>query len=337
MNNAYKDKKMDIPLAAPSHTSDPSPVPLTLEEAFHSTFHNKFRFDDFLNLDVSTEYTKLQDKDIYKPSDKLKKYLRFLNSFVFDDALINENVVHSYKKGKSPYTAITSHANNTYFFKTDLINFFHSVEKSDVENIFDENLSTVKIIDLKKYKQQILNLVCIENVLPIGFPTSPNITNTFLLNFDNDLEHYCNLNEIIYTRYSDDIIMSSKEKGNLKGIEEIVEGKIRENFSDKIQLNHKKTKHTHKGNKVTLLGINLLPSGKITADIKDKKEIESTFYYFINDKEKFESCIENFFGGKKTSLSAKLNYIKSIDKNFSDKLRKKYGNFVVDYFSNNPE
>lgn len=314
-----------IPTASPSNS-------ISLESAFDSTFHNKYSFSDFLNLKIEDEYQKLEHKGIFIPSPKLKKYLRFLNSFVFDHATTNTNVVHSYQKGKSAYTAVYQHAQNNYFFKTDLKNFFKSIKLIDIKDVIEKNLNNTSIIDIKDHEKSILNLVCVEDQLPIGFPTSPNITNTFLSPFDNQLEKFCLEKNLTYTRYSDDIIISSKEKENLENIHTKIDEYLYIYSSKNFKINPKKTRYMHKGNKISLLGINLLPTGKITVDAKEKEKIETTFHFFINDKEKYLDCILNFYNGKESSLSATLSYIFSIDKTYSDKLRKKYGNFIVDNF-----
>jgi len=314
-------------------TSATSPLDsISLESAFDSTFHNKYSFSDFLNLKIEDEYQKFERKEIFIPSLKLKKYLRFLNSFVFDNATTNTAVVHSYQKGKSPYTAVLQHSQNNYFFKTDLKNFFKSIKLIDIKNVIENNLNNTSILDLKTYEENILKLVCVEDQLPVGFPTSPNITNTFLVSFDNQLEIFCKEKSLTYTRYSDDIIISSKEKDALENIHNTVDEYIEKYSSKNFKTNPKKTKYMQKGSKISLLGINLLPTGKITVDSKEKEKIETTFHFFINDKIKYAACLTKFFDGKEASLSATLSYICSIDKTYSDKLRKKYGNFIVDNF-----
>ena len=306
---------------------------LSLQKAFDSTFHHKLDFNDLLQLDLTQEYKTLQKRNklILNPSPKLRKYLHFLNSFVFDYAKVNTDVVHSYRRGRSAYTAILKHANSKYFFQTDIQDFFYSITSQNIENILDANLSDIPICDISTFKYQLLNLVTVNNILPVGFPTSPNISNTCLYIFDNALENYCLKQGIIYTRYSDDIILSSNEN-NLNNIQDIVSEKLNYFFGDRFQLNPHKTKHTHKGKKVKLLGMVILPSGKVSVDIKVKKQLEILLHFYINDKEKFSDYLEKHYDSNLSIISGKLNYINTIDKSYLNKLRKKYGNFVVDTF-----
>ncbi|MGZ8226378.1 MAG: reverse transcriptase domain-containing protein [Methylococcaceae bacterium] len=310
------------------------PPCLTLQEAFDSTFHDKLNFNDFLNLDVKKECKSfsINNKLIINPSPTLKKYLRFLNNFVFDYAKINTEVVHSYRKGKNAYTAVEKHANSKYFFQTDINNFFNSIAAEDIEFIFDNNLADTPISDIGNYRANVLNLVSIDGVLPVGFSTSPSISNTCLYTFDNTLECYCHSKDIVYTRYSDDIILSSNNRDALKTANEIILEQLNLFYNGRISLNSHKTKHTHKGEKIKLLGMVILPSGKISVDMKLKKQLEILLYFYINDQDRFADYLKNHYHGDLSKISGQLNYINSIDSSYLNKLRKKYGNYIVDTF-----
>ncbi|OGT79953.1 MAG: hypothetical protein A3I13_02600 [Gammaproteobacteria bacterium RIFCSPLOWO2_02_FULL_47_50] len=307
---------------------------LLLKEAFNSTFHKKLNFDDLLNLEIINEYTSfnIRNKQILNPSEKLKKYHRFLNSFIFDYAKINTSVVHSYRKEKTAYTAVSVHANSKYFFQSDINDFFNSITATDIKNVLNSNLDDSPISDIVNYKDQLINIVTVNNILPIGFSTSPNISNTCLYNFDNSLETYCNERDINFTRYADDIILSSNTKESMVGIEEIVSKILNEFFNDRFVLNQHKTKRLRKGNKVKLLGMVILPSGKVTVDMKLKKQLEILLHFYINDKDKFSDYLGKVYSGKLSTISGQLNYINTVDKNYLNKLRKKYGNYIVDLF-----
>lgn len=304
---------------------------ISLQEAFDSTFHHKLDFDDFLNLNLIQEYQLLSNAKV-NPSLKLKKYLRFLNSFVFDYAKININVVHSYRHEKSTHTAVVPHCNSKFFFQTDIKDFFHKITRLDVEKILDTALDNVPIHDIHQYKYQLLNITTIDDILPVGFPTSPNISNSFLFSFDNALEDYCIKNEIIYTRYSDDIFLSSNDKNSLMSIQDTISDYLNKFYGGRVKINIYKTKHTQKGNKIKILGMVILPSGKISVDIKLKKQLEILFHFYINDRKKFDDYLKNKYQGDFSKISGQLNHINTIDKSYLDKLRKKYGNFIVDSF-----
>lgn len=266
------------------------------------------------------------------PSLKLKKYLRFLNSFIFDYAKINTNVVHSYRRDKSTYTAVIPHCHSKFFFQTDIKNFFYNITRKDVEKILNMSCDDSPINDIYQYKSHLLSVTTIDDVLPVGFPTSPNISNGFLFDFDNALEGYCLENDIIYTRYADDIILSSNTKDFFPTIQNTISDYLNELYEGRIKINLCKTKRTQKGNKIKILGMVILPSGKISVDIKLKQQIEILFHFYINDKDKFSDYLRKHYQGDFRKISGQLNYINTIDNSYLDKLRKKYGNFIVDSF-----
>jgi len=304
---------------------------LSLQEAFDFAFHHKFTFSDFIKLNVEQECQKLGPK-IFSPSPKLKKYHRFLNKYIFDYAKINENVVYSYRQDKSPFDAVIKHAENKHFFQTDIKDFFNSINANDIEIVINNNLNSTAISDIQNYKYQILRLTTIQDRLPIGFSTSPNISNSCLFSFDNELEAFCIDQDITYTRYSDDIILSSNYKNTLEDAKGFIAHKLNLFYGNRIIINPKKTKFTHKGGKIKLLGLVILPSGKVSVDMKMKNHLEILLHFYINDRERYADYLKNIYDGDPAKISGQLNYINAVDSSYLDKLRKKYGNFIVDVF-----
>jgi len=306
----------------------------SLEEVFVSTFHNKYQFSDFLSFSIFTEVKTftIGNKTIYGLSKKLKAFQRFLNAFIFEYSLINEDVVYSYRKGKNTLDAIKPHASNKFFFQTDILNFYSNISQTDIEKVISFNLGNIPINDIDIYRNRIFEIVTIDGKLPIGFATSPLISNSCLLSFDNALQAYCLKHEITYTRYSDDLIFSTSNDAALFDFEITVTKFLNKYFDSSLVLNPTKTKHTHKGKKVKLLGLVILPTGRITIDIKVKRKVEALLHFYINDKKKFTELAGDGYEAGLEKISGQLNYINMIDPKYLDKLRKKYGNTLVDMF-----
>ena len=306
----------------------------SFQDVFTSNFHHKYSFSDFLSFNVleNIEKYNLKNRTIFKPTQKLKTFQRFLNTCIFEFANVNSNVVYSYRKGKSTLDAVRQHANNKYFFKTDIANFFESIDKVQIKKLLNENLDNVPIKDISDYQNRLFELVTIDGILPVGFSTSPLISNSCLFNFDNELAQFCEQHELIYTRYSDDIIISTCSKTGLESIDDVVVLLLEKHFYGKLTLNSAKTKFTHKGNKLKFLGLVVLPTGRVTVDGSTKKRIESLIHFYINDKSRFLSAVGGNYEAGLTSISGQLNYINMIDSEYLNKLRRKYGNAIVDMF-----
>ena len=115
----------------------------SLREIFISTFHEKMSFQDFIQLDVGSEFQKfnLKRRTLYAPSPKLKQIHRFLNNTIFEFADYNTDVVFSYRKGVNIRDAVEKHSDNNFFFQTDLSNFYSNIHESDVSRALSNQLN----------------------------------------------------------------------------------------------------------------------------------------------------------------------------------------------------
>ncbi|MCD6653267.1 MAG: reverse transcriptase family protein [Sulfurovum sp.] len=307
----------------------------SLETAFNSYFHNKHSFQDFLNININNEYTQIfYSKNTFSPSKKLKQFQQFLNLFIFDHLNINKDVVFSYRKGVSTIDAIKPHKNKKFIYTTDIQSFFTHIETEKIKHIILENKNNYIIIeeDIEKYIDNILSLVTYKNVLPIGAPTSPKISNAYLLRLDNLVQEYCEKNEIIFTRYSDDFIFSSDSKEKLINLDDTLEDFLKQSEYLNLTINRKKTKLQRQGSNITLLGLTITPQGHITVNKKIKNDLEILLHFYLTDKSKFNDVFESNYSSKIEKVSGIISHINSIDKTYISKLRKKYGSYIVNSF-----
>ena len=312
-----------------------------------STFHEKMSFKDFLRLDVKSEFHKIvqSKRTIYAPSPKLKQIHRFINKTVLEFADYNSDVVYSYRKGVSIRDAVEKHSNNNFFFQTDFSNFYGSVHLANVNSSLNKQLSNTLVSDIECYINRIVDVTVVDNHIPAGFATSPLLSNICLFDFDNKLFDYCQVRGLTYTRYSDDVIVSGAAPEFTGDIENVISEMLKSYVNSDIKINKSKTKINKKGHDFKILGFNILPNGIVTIPSADKKEIESLLYFYLTDKEKFENYFENLAIHKQldlsdkslqeyaiSTLSGKLIAFNSMDKNYISKLRRKYGNTVIDMF-----
>jgi retron-type reverse transcriptase len=122
--------------------------------------------------------------------------------------------------GKSVKTGAEQHLGNKTVLCMDISNFFPSIENNDVARVFAYLLSKLdkKIPGMfdpatKQFDLNILTkLTTYNGSLPQGAPTSPAIANIFCLNLDKILTEWSKKNNLIYTRYADDLTFSHKDK-----------------------------------------------------------------------------------------------------------------------------
>lgn len=319
------------------------------QKVFQSYFHNKYSFDTFLYTKLIESYNFKSNnfqthlvlsyikkdkltKQLVPKSKELREYHTFLNNILFKYMNVNE-CVYSYKENRSVLNAVSLHKDSASYFKTDIKNFFKSINRELVLKCLINNISRYPINEnVKDYLENIIDLVVYDNHLPVGFVTSPSISNAILYDFDNVLEKYCKTHNIIYTRYSDDLIFSSNNYKTLQNLHNVITHTLNSLYGDSFILNQEKTHFLDKTNQVILLGLVITPDGHITVNRYLKEDIKQLLYFYMNDKEKFNTFLKLRYSDSIVKAYGSLNYINDIDKNFVQKLRTKYGNYIVDKF-----
>lgn len=306
----------------------------SLQHLFDAMHHGKYEFQDFLHGDIASGYESIQVKQrsVYRPNKKLKAYLVFLNTFIFEYFPINERVVYSYRKGVNPHEVAFPHAHNRAFFQTDIENFFGSIDRALVKSTIVSHKDRVPVSDLCSYVERILDFTTIDDALPIGFPTSPPISNACLTPFDDEFENYCLGSDLVYTRYADDIFVSGKCRGDLSTAEQELNKLLTHHFDGNMRLNRKKRKLTTVGRKTKMLGMVILPNGQVTIDMEVKRKVEVLLYFFIHRRDKFLDLSDGDLDAGVQKLSGYINYINTADGSYLEKLKRKFGITVIDSF-----
>jgi RNA-directed DNA polymerase len=309
-----------------------------LESLFRAMYHDKFDFQDFVSGDIASNYEiahyKKHDKtrEVLKPNKKLKAFHTFLNLFLFERLPVNKDVVFSYRKGVGTYDAVAPHAKSRRFFQADISAFFASINRKMVSDIISAGQDCTPIADVDVYKDRILDLVCIGDTLPTGLPASPTITNAVLRPFDDSLEAHCQSISAIYTRYSDDLIISAQDQEPLSQIKDHIALTLSDFTAGRLVLNERKCRYFRIGGKVKILGMVILPIGQVGVDSKIRAEIETLLHFYLRDRSKFLDKIDGDLDKGVERVSGFLNYINTIDKGYLEKLRRKYGATIIDMF-----
>lgn len=302
-----------------------------LDKIFESFFHGKYEFSDFIETEALKEsrLIKSDSGNIYEANEKLKDYHKFINRVVLENLEVDQESVFSYRKGVGVRDAIEKHSGGKFFFQTDIKNFFSSITVKDVYRVIEERSSLVPVSDISYYKNELSKCLVVDEVLPIGFSTSPLISNSVLYEFDIFIKGVCKGKGVNYTRYSDDIIFSGVEFDDVYSMESIVNGFFNEFYDGRFKLNKSKTKRKSVSNKVKLLGLVINSYGGVTVDSSFKKELEVLIYFYLSDVRKFSDYCGSYEKGIKV-LKGKVNYVNSVDKKYLVKLKRKFGVTVVD-------
>lgn len=311
-------------------------TPRPLYQLFDAMYHGKYQFQEFLELKPEEHYSSVQwsNRTIYKTSPKLKEFHSFLNGFLLDHLPVNRTSSFAYRKGATLLQAVAPHSNSRAFYQTDLERFFYSITKNLIKTTIKKAVTPIEDID--DHLDQILELLTINDRLPIGYSTSPILSNACLLGFDERLFSISKDRQWIYTRYADDIIISSTDRRTIEDANEIIENCLVSELGKGFNINKSKSKLTTTGRKIKILGLVILPNGGISIDREIRNKIESWIYFYINNR----SLLEKIFEEEKCKdpeeglqkLSGLVCYAHTSDPSYLEKLRVKFGTTVIDSF-----
>lgn len=158
------------------------------------------------------------DRSISTPIPKLKHVQSRLAEHLagcLKEIEIAENVKqscvlsHGFKPNLSILTNATVHAGRRWVFNVDLSDFFPSINFGRVRGFFIKN----KYFSLDAGTATLLaQIICHNNGLPQGAPTSPVVSNLIASNIDITLNRLAKRHRCSYTRYADDLTFSTNRR-----------------------------------------------------------------------------------------------------------------------------
>ncbi len=143
-------------------------------------------------------------RKISAPDDRLKWVQEKLNNYITKKYEFLE-CQYGFVKGKSIVDNAKVHNKAKYILNIDLKDFFPSIHFGRVRGIFMSepfNLPNYVATTLSK-------IACYHNELPQGSPCSPTISNIVCYSLDKQLLNLSEKYDFNYTRYADDITLSS--------------------------------------------------------------------------------------------------------------------------------
>ncbi len=202
------------------------------------------------------------------PDDTLKFMQRCILKRILCELPVSKYAT-AYKKGATLKDNAKVHSAKKYILKLDLKDFFDSITFMQVYNAAFSTRYFPKQIGV------ILTTLCTrEDVLPQGTPTSPALSNLVMKNFDDSFGSWCAKRGFSYTRYCDDITVSSDNE--LKG----VYSKCKFMLSKMgFEINEKKTRFITNASRQTVTGLTVNSSVKVPTPYK--KELRQAVYYTL--------------------------------------------------------
>jgi hypothetical protein len=242
-----------------------------------------------MNKDYKVRYISTNGKKrkivTYANEEKRNEHIE-IKKFL-EENLMFSKFTKAYVPKSSIYKNARAHMYNDIFVKYDIEKFFDNINHNILVRMLHEQLNLKN--DEEKYSiLEISELVssCISGKkgLPLGLVTSPILANIYLKDFDNILYgklKTLGLENIIYTRYADDLTISFKNPENVNlekfneelfGIEKIII-KLLKKYKLKLNLKKKSIINLTVSNHVRITGISVtkITNGKRRLSVGKKK------------------------------------------------------------------
>ena len=185
---------------------------------------------------------------IYQPAKKVKTIQYWLMANVFNKLPVHPSSA-AYIKGESILSNAIRHRKNRYFLKMDFKDFFPSIRWRDFRPIIKAwHEKTTPDWKLTRYAENLIRQTCfyLNDSLPIGYPSSPMISNAVMFTIDDDIVNLLSDSDkygnVIYTRYADDLVISTDKKHICDDICKAINEIIKKTKSPKLSLNSRENK-----------------------------------------------------------------------------------------------
>ena len=163
--------------------------------------------DSLKNIDLSYRQVSIPKKSgkrrkLNVPNNKLKTLQRRILHRLLKK-LRTHPLATGFKPGVSFVDNARCHQSQAVVIRIDLVNFFPSIKRSTIESYF-------RRIGWGRGAARLLcDLTTHNDCLPQGAPTSPMISNLVCYFMDIRFSGFCEEHDAVYTRYADDITISS--------------------------------------------------------------------------------------------------------------------------------
>lgn len=139
------------------------------------------------------------------PVTPLKLIQRRLN-LILQEVYGSRSVVHGFARRRNIKTNALRHLGAQWILNCDLKDFFPTIHFGRVQGLFTGKPYNLPL----EVAKTIARICCFEGELPIGAPTSPTIANMICAKMDAQLKSLAWSCGCVYTRYADDLTISTK-------------------------------------------------------------------------------------------------------------------------------
>lgn len=252
---------------------------------------------------------------IAQPTKELKFMQRLLVTQELSQLPVSEAAT-AYIKNGSIKNHAQKHATNRYLLKLDFKDFFPSITDITISELLTRETN------FSIHEQFIVNRLLLRSPknekmlrLSIGAPSSPFVCNWVMYEFDKVVLEYCASNKIAYSRYADDMALSTNHPKTLDVAKLFIEQTLTKMKHLGLALHEGKTVNVSTKNNRTLTGLVLSNAGTVSVG-RDKKRLVRAQVHSMMSGALMPEAV--------ASLKGYLSFVHSIDPIFVANLAKRY-------------
>lgn len=263
-------------------------------------------------------------RTIAQPSSTLKQIQRY----VLHNKLTNLPVhpaSAAYVIGRGISDNAKIHRRSKFIAKLDFESFFPSLTVKDWRNLIQKRNAPAFLGRDAAVFERILfwgNGSFEPKILSIGAPTSPYISNAMMFDLDTIIADEMNKIDINYSRYADDITLSGSDSKSVKSAVAAVQSIVKKCASPKLKFNNEKTGIYGPGERRMVTGLVITPEQKVSIGRDRKRQIAALLH---------QTSLKSIVIEDLATLKGLLGFAAAAEPDFLGRMRKKYGNDVVDF------
>lgn len=265
---------------------------------------------------------------IAHPAKELKALQRVILAAYLRDLPVHQAAM-AYRTGRSIRQNALAHVENGPILKMDFADFFPSIVSRDwhafcnSRGLFPDHLERYQVTQILFHKSK----GSPQLRLAIGAPTSPQLSNILMYEFDAIVSRLVQEDHVTYTRYADDLTFSAKRTGFLTGVESAVRAAIKEIRWPRLRVNADKTVLATKKYHRQVTGLVLTNDGRVSLGRERKRKISATVHHALHGRLDLQAAAK---------LAGYLAFAQSVEPEFLRTLERKYGKEILERLKSTP-
>lgn len=262
-----------------------------------------------------------QLRRVAQPAREVKAVQRALITLLTPHLRIHSSAT-AYKPNSSILENARRHSGARFLTKLDFTSFFPSIDADTVSSMLRASIEGIEDNDVDFILEACLWRGDGRHALCIGAPSSPLLSNAAMFNFDTEVSTFAADFDSIYTRYSDDISISTTLIGVLAQLERQIRELCSKTTNPRLAFNEEKRVAVGRSTSMRVTGLTLANNGIVTVGRVRKRGVRAGLQRFIRHGMTLEEAAR---------LKGEIAFVLSVEPSFQYVLLATYGPAILEF------